>query len=188
MPQSDWDFSGAGWTIETAQYVSSPSSIYSAAGLYLLCRKSTCQVLPEGQFVTWLRRATTAAGLYAFFRNQTALGSAGYQNTYAVIRSLGAGNAILRRFNSGTPTDVGIFGSLGALSINTWYKFRVTWWRNWGKLRVRLERWTGSAWQQEGSDVEDATNQWDTSSVNRVGFSMQGSDYWDDTEIYGPLS
>jgi hypothetical protein len=188
MAQGDWDFQNAGWTIDNTTYVSSPSSYKEAAGYTTLSRRTNCQVLPQGRIITNFRASNTARYLHLSCRNQAALGTADMLNTYAVIRALAGSNAQARRFVDGSYAWTADIGAVDALSINTWYKFRITWWNDWGSLRFRLERWVTDAWVQEGIDVSDPANTWATSGVNRVGFASGGSaSVWqDDTEIWGP--
>jgi len=189
MAESDWDFQGTTWAITTAQYVSAPSSLTATGGLSILSRRADCQVLPQGQIVTQFRGHSTDY-LHLFCRNQAALGLANYENCYQLMRiSTGASaSCVVRRRESGSVVWEVSLGTLDALSIDTWYKFRFTWWNDWGKVRFRLERWVTDAWVQEGVDVEDPTNKWATSSINRVGLYPTSSQIWyDDTEIRGPI-
>ena len=192
MAQSDWDFSaaqGVGWEIDTTTYISSPSCLRALASTQVvLAKKVGCTNLPQGQVVSWCRAESLTHFLGIFFRNQAAVGLANYTDTYWMERALNGNSAacIARRFESGSQKWSASFGPLTALSISTWYKFRLTWWIDWGSLRIRLERWNGSAWVQEGSDCIDATNKWSVSAINRPGLYLGYSDTrHDDTEIWG---
>ena len=189
MAQSDWDFENSNWTIDSGQYVSSPSSLKNTGNCNILSRRSNCQNLPQGRVIFWWRATGTALWLSIHMRNQAALGTADRQNCYTLVRTLSGSQAQVNRYEAGTSVWYQSFGTPAALLADTWYKFRVTWWNNWGKIRFRLERWNGSAWVQEGSDIEDSTNKWNTSSVNRVGLQLINlTEYHDDTELWGVLT
>jgi hypothetical protein len=76
------------------------------------------------------------------------------------------------------------------LSADTWYKFRITWWNDYVGLVIRVERWTGSAWETWIPDAYDNANLW-RDIGGRIGFGSfhyaTSADYFwiDDTEIYG---
>ena len=191
MAQSDWDFEDANWAIDTAQYVSSPSSLKQVAGDFasILSRRSDCQNLPQGRIVTQFRATTDGSILALLCRNQAALGVADSLNCYELYRTLNgaSGYCSMIRFEAGETAWSASFGTLPALSANTWYQFRFTWWIDWGSVRFRLERWNGSAWVQEGEDVTDPANKWAASSVNRPGLKHLYDNIWrDDTELWGP--
>lgn len=189
MAQTDWDFEAANWTIDPAQYVSAPSCVMVANIYAILSRRADCQALAEGRLVTYIRSPHNSCPFILNCRNQAALGLANDSDCYRMTRLTagGAGGGIVERMEAHTVVWSASFGTLEALSIDTWYKIRFTWWIDWGKIRFRLERWNGSAWVQEGVDCEDPDNKWADAAVNRVG--IQGSGYYpwyDDTEIWGP--
>jgi hypothetical protein len=76
-----------------------------------------------------------------------------------------------------------------------WVRARFTFWNGEDlsgnpALCIRLEKWDGvSAWVMQGT-VFDTANQWQASSINRLGLDLYGGGTqwgnWDDTQIWTP--
>lgn len=195
---SDWDFTpGAVYTLDTAQYVSSPRSlrIGGAGGsddnTIFLCRITATLNLPQGRLVTYHRSQTGMLSKSFPFRNQAALGSASQANMYQVVITVGEWQFTKRV--GGVLTII----ATQALTTNpnVWVRDRVTWWNgvtplNVPALSVMLERYVGDAWVQQGDWVYDEANLWKDSSINRCGIGAWEDIYYyswlDDTEIWAP--
>lgn len=181
---ADWDFRNASWLIDTAQYVSSPSSLKFTGSNTALCKNSVPATIPLGHVEFWFRsQAVSAYPLIIEFRNQAAVGSANRADTYELQRTLDGINSdavAFWRFEGGIAQWIARLGAITSLPANTWHKFRVSWWESWGQLRMRLERWDGANWVQEGSDQVDPVNKWSDSAINRCGLSSFYGAQWND--------
>jgi hypothetical protein len=184
----DWDFKNTSWTLDSAIYVSSPSSLHFTA--YTNNTKVKVAAVPiasvkEGRIVTWvLSSAADGRAIDIVFRYQDD------DNYYYVRLSVNANGApqLISRYKDGVSTD--LKSATKTLYADTWYKFRITWWNSYVGLVVRVEKWSGTAWETYIDDAYDSDNLWETIG-GRIGFgsfhtSINANYYWiDDTEIYG---
>jgi hypothetical protein len=81
-------------------------------------------------------------------------------------------------------------------SVNTWERWRATWWNGYTgagvpALASDLYQWVTGAWVQRGTTLYDTYNHWKDSAINRAGFGCADREdyfyWWDDTEIWGPV-
>lgn len=195
---SDWDFQFAApnWTLDTALYVVAPASLrlkYTAGGtpsFSVICKYATVLNLPQGELRTWYR-SVQAYEAWCTFRNQAAVGSANELNCYATVMS--PTNLALYRMVAGIATARGSWPTTHA--VNTWERFRLQWWNGndlYGvdALCVNLYKEVSGQWVQQGGTLYDTSQQWKTSSINRVGLRGQTDvtyfTNFDETEIWGP--
>ncbi len=196
---SDWDFSaGISYILDNAFFVSPPSSlklfgITAPAVLRLnLCRLPDTLNLPEGEVRSWTRYEHAMWPPRLFFRNQTALGSAVYSNTYFWV--LQANVAYFARYFLGAYRVIGQFAI--SMNINTWEHWRCVWWNGTTPghdeaIAVDLYKEVAGLWVQQGSTLYDTDNKWKDSAINRAGIGFTDRDnydvWFDDTEIWGPV-
>lgn len=185
---ADWDFQNANWEIDTSLYVSAPSSLHGTGLCIVLAKNSFPTNIPDGRITTYYRSFHDSRSLYLYFRNQAAVGTATFLNTYAIERRLNGHElgCMLEYWVAGVHNLVGSFGTLDALSADTWYHFRLSFWQSWGHLLIKLERYIAGSWVQEGVTIEHAANLWADSAINRAGLYLNASDSYDDTEICWP--
>jgi hypothetical protein len=183
---SDWDFSSTGWVLDTATYISPPSSFRATDILVLLCKYTGTTVLSQGRIKTYFRLSSGVAPDYfqILFRNQASVGSANYNNSYKYY--LGTDGTKFTYYSNGTEYNVPGGSETKSISKNTWYQIQVTWWIDTGGagLMARCEIPPGTNWVR---DFNHSANLWATSSINRCGFYCYYiPTYIDDTEIWGP--
>ena len=192
----DWDFQYADWTLDTAYYVDSPTSLRLDASVApkghwtVLCRTADTQVIEQGRIVTWVRLPNNSLDhALLVFRNQSALGSPTLTNSYYIDIY----NSLDRWFYRDTDNLDWLLATFGAYgAIETWAKFRVTWWNGKNLQNVdatvcRFEYWNGSAWVQVGSDAYDTNQRGKGSATNRAGIgtvSQSVASWFDLTEIW----
>jgi hypothetical protein len=190
MVVADWDKEFSYWSLDTTKKVSDPSSIriYNLTGDYyhvFLSRNESVQNVRDGMIIGYCLYSGTTHGFGFNFRNQAALGAADHNNCYLWYYYSYDGALRLYRYVGGSYTQ--LRAASPSLSVNTWYKFRTSWWSDpgLGGLVIRLERWDGSNWVKVFDDYVDSGDYWKNSSVNRCGpLGFRNGGYHDDTEIY----
>ncbi|MBA7535517.1 hypothetical protein ES705_27775 [subsurface metagenome] len=196
---SDWDFEfGAdNRSLSPTQFVSAPTSLLfkkPASGVWMpviLCRHAPTLVLPEGEVRTWVHSYYPHVHP-AIFRNQAALNSANSQNCYEIY--ITETHTYLHRYIAG---GLSVRASTtGIVSDNQWWHYRTVFWNgetpgHEDALCVNVFREVDSAWVQMGGTLYDTSNYWKDSVINRAGFRARSfydrQQYWDDTEIWGPV-
>jgi len=195
----DWDFQhGPQYrSLSATQYVSAPTSLRflkPTLGTWrnaVLCRHPDAQCLPQGEVRTWVWAYYTGRCV-ALFRNQKALGNAAFANTYGLFVTT-ATATLIRYINSvysvrDSTTCIG--------HQNHWDHYRVFWYN--GKtpgdvpaLCVDVYYESAGEWVKQGDTLYDTANYWKDSGTNRAGFrgysEANHPQYWDDTEIWGPV-
>lgn len=197
---ADWDYhSLLTYSLDNSIYQSAPSSLKistsaSSGRVPFLCRISDALSLPQGRFESYWRHQswTATTNLYPamYFRQQSALGAFDVNNTYYL--QFRTNVVYLIKYVASVKTDLGSFSI--SHSTNTWYRERVTWWKEAGSLAVRYEYWSGSAWVIVTPDLYDNTPSFEGSGTNRCGGGLENLSsygpalytYWDDTYIEGP--
>lgn len=177
----DWDFSNINWGIDNTQFVSAPSSVRGDAILHVLAKGAFPTAINQGKLTSHVRMDINMRYFGVLFRNQKPAGAADGQNSYLLLRRFDGLFCKFQRYEAGGVVWTGDLGALDALASPAWHHLRVSWWESWGKLRMRLERWIGAAWVQEGVDQEDPANKWSGNPVNRAGIYFQATTWYDDT-------
>jgi len=194
----DWDWNRADWSLTTEQYVSEPKCLKwlatSSPWPVTLCKHAGTTVLNEGRVVTWIRPTSINCGMGVVFRNQAAVGTSNYNNTYIPNLAPVSSNVNFSRVVNGTPlrVDTKAFGGGFTMPNDTWRKIRVTWWESGGILYVRFEWFDDPDWVNICDEFSDVDNLWSGEAVNRCGLFTAiiagGAKvvYADDTEVWGP--
>lgn len=197
MALSDWDwgFSSSYRSLSSVWKISSPTSLkltgpIPAADYAVLCRKDNVLNVPEGEIRTWFNRVSSEQ-LNVFFRNQSALGVANYQNSYYLYGLAGVWN--LERWVNNVKTTIGTFGV--NIPVGEVRHVRFVWWNGENlqgtpclSLAAFMENGQGE-WELQAT-IYDTVNQWKDSDINRCGCSAKVATaqycYLDDTEIWIP--
>lgn len=184
----DWNFLNTSWTLDSTIYVSAPSSLHFTA--YTNNTKIKVTTVPianvkEGRIITYLRAdLVDGRDIDIVFRYQD-------DNNYYYFKCIansGGGTQSIGRYKDGV--NKGFQLGWKVMSVDTWYKFRITWWNDIVGLVIRVEHWNGSAWETLIPDAYDSENLWQTIG-GRIGFGsfhdlVNCHHFWiDDTEIYG---
>lgn len=180
--------------MDSTIYVSSPSSIKCAGGVYpVLCRYSGTTNLPQGRVVSYFRATASGTQRFCFyFRNQADVGIADRSNTYEFFGTFYATTSpwYLYEYIGGTQYTL-YFGSsylTGNFSLDTWHRIRITWWLSGSVPMIRVERYA-NGWDKIVADMSDSTPT-GGATVNRFGIgALAASAYgvwFDDTEIWWP--
>lgn len=196
---ADWDFQygATNRSLSAEQFISSPTSLRimkAGSGFWsdtVLCRIPATLVLPQGEVRTWVRSVDASKNV-ATFRNQAALGSANWANSY--VLTVAYDKATLWRYIADVYTNVDETPCTD--SVSQWGHYRVFWYN--GKtpgeedaLCVDVYKEIDSEWIKQGSTLYDTTNAFKDSGINRAGFiplsRYDNRQYWDDTEIWGPV-
>jgi hypothetical protein len=184
----DWDFKNTSWILDSTKYVSSPSSLHFTA--YTNNTKVKTTTVPianvkEGRIITHLLSdLDDGRDIHIVFRYQDD------DNYYYVVINVNVSGATvtISRYKTGVGTT--LKSATRTLSADTWYKFRITWWNDYVGLVIRVEKWSGTAWETWIDDAYDSENLWETIG-GRIGFgsfhtNVNAHHFWiDDTEIYG---
>jgi len=193
----DWDFNpSTAWQLDTARYVSSPSSWraygYAPTMTRALAKTTVVPIayVKEGRIVNWIwwRQETVngiAHQMQFLFRWQDSgnfyfirIERLAVDKRWRVGKWVGGVETILRSVTRTKPPNF------------KWWKFRFTWWNDAAGLVVRVEHLVDSTWTQLFPDTYDSANEWSTVG-GRVGYEfmpmgMPGpSGNVDDTEIWG---
>ncbi len=189
---SDWDINDPLWDIITHQFVSPPSSMWwhrdSSTYYYQLCKNPATLKLPQGRLITFLRTTYLGNFIRFAFRNTAPPGTANFDSGYFVHTLANDPYWGLREFLDGVyqrswQTNHDTF------PINTWIKYRLSWWITWDVLQVRLEHQVNGEWVQDGNDISVENPLFGDSDIQRCGmggriWSDTQTLYWDDTEIW----
>lgn len=188
----DWDYSSTNWELDEAQYVSAPSSlsVLEIGGVYLTALVKTTTVpianVKEGRLETYFRH--NHEGVHNkvdfIFRYQDA------DNCYYLfIRMYDGidGSLQVYRVKAGVPTLLD-HKDVASFAVNTWFRYRVTWWNDYVGLVIRVEKYSAGEWVTE-FDAYDSENNWKDIG-GRVGAASSRFEdpyhVWiDDTKIYG---
>ncbi|MBA7696219.1 hypothetical protein ES703_104862 [subsurface metagenome] len=197
---ADWDFRhGALYrSLSATRYISEPTSLkfLNATGSYIwdtvLCRLDSTLCLPQGEVRTWLYPSADWAHHPFSFRNQAALGSSNNSNHYFIELSFNVAYLICA-----VAGDWTIKGSVAvSYSLTEWNRWRIVWYNGETPgevpaLCVDLYKEVAGEWVKQGSTMYDTANRWKDSAVNRCGIEGDSvnnhPEYWDDTEIWGPV-
>lgn len=196
---ADWNFqAGVGFAISSARFVSSPSALrrptdatQGSLGRFAL-KESISGNLLDGRFITFILFEHIALSDFRVYaRSQTSPHLANPPNTYyftlrpdRVIFSKRVANV------EGWLAD-GLF--FPTLTINTWRRFRLTWY-TWldaalePTLRVIAEHEQAGTWVHIFTH-DIASPLWQTSLTNLTGMELMGPDdlrqnWVDDTMVY----
>lgn len=185
----DWDFSDMLWNLDVGVFVSPPSSLhYSLQPDSTLEAKIKIAVVPianvkEGRFDAYYRVSSNASTWLHFitlFRWQDA-------NNYYYTRIWSVdGRVQIYRVKLGVTVQLATMND-GKWPVNTWKRFRVTWWNDYVGIAIRVEKFTDPTWTHL-LDGYDAENNWKNIG-GRVGLRMRVGYlhhvYTDDCVIYG---
>lgn len=187
---NDWGFENANWRLVTTQFVSLPSSLSAVGTCTVLCKRMGYLGLVDGQMSTWWRTSILGGPKRLIFRNQAIDPAVNYLNCYYIQQIQNQLYYRLYRRVAGVDTMVVQIGGCPAVNLNQWYNFRVSWWSDWGQLRVRLERWVGDGYELEGTDdAIDPLDMWNATGVGRSGIYLSSASVWyDDTVTLKPVA
>lgn len=194
MTFSDWTYTNGDPSLDDSTYVSSPScirfkSFVAHQYLYAISKKAEVQSIINGQVITNFRFNSVQSNAYAmpniYFRFQDT-------NNFYVINFDNRTGLLKIQFNqcvAGTNTTIDTRSWTFTPLVNTWYKFRITFWEVASILYVRIEYWSGSAWVKQGADMDDQTPVFTSGGKMGIG-AIIGSDlsnyvWHDDTELWG---
>lgn len=193
MTTGDWDYSNPDWTLDTSVYVSPPSSFRKnpTAGLtdisvFIKTSVVSIDKVKEGRFVTQLRffQTDNVSRFEVYFRRQDSLNQYGVE----VLWQSAGGRWRVFRDDAGVRTVLREVTASSYPPSQVFWLLRVTWYNTPSELLIRVERWTGSAWEKLFDDTLDPLNKW-TDIGGRVGFYVNSYMGWtqhlDDTEIWG---
>lgn len=196
---ADWDFKPAGcFRIQNTYKISEPSAIelcyWGCPGVYgwAFLKPALGACIPQGRFVTWWRAAKGIdQPLDNFFRAQALPTNGLSANCY--YWHLNLAWASLTRRTNGIDTDLGGGAINPPFTPETWAHYRYTWYEYLDTglnrvLRCIFEKEVAGTWTVMVT-IDDPTNAWADSAVNRVGFSAASWNYaplgiYDDTEIW----
>jgi len=191
---SDWDFGSTYWQLDTSTYVSAPSSL-KVLGVYgiqpTLCKYTGTTNISQGQIASYIKAIynwgnDNAPIIYFYFRNQSSVGS-NPSTTNGYIVGIGVYSKKADIYKPGGSLYLSTSLIAYPTDATQWNKYRVTWWTDPGGagLMIRLEYWGGSQWVKMINDVNYPSNQYASSSINRVGIGAYNNTVWfDDTEIW----
>lgn len=200
---ADWEYAVPGPYISDVVFVSPPSSLAAKDGAFnrqgwAMCKLAAAQNIVDGRILTQLRLGVIATPqIYTFYRAQANPVGAppGIANTYNLW--FYTTQVLLKRIVGGTAATLKTYTFSPALSISTWYYFRLTWWQYLGPLltvilRHKLEQFKDGAWV-ELFYIDDSVNSFKDSAVNKVGFylthnSSTNPTAIDDTEIWKAIT
>jgi len=196
---ADWYFTpGVGWMTDNTQYVSPPTAvtIYQASTtqrrrIYLGDTLGLC--IPEGRLATYHRYFSNSyKTMVLTWRCQSYTDIEMSDNSY-YCRLFGDTYRIAKKV-AGTET-VFVLGDLPyARQIQTWERFRISWWLALNEefstvLRMLLEQEHDGEWV-ELPLATDTTPSWSESETNRVGIHIASRGFpgsqthLDDTEVW----
>ena len=184
----DWDFFNINYGLDTTRYVSSPSSLKCWDVGRFLCRVPDTLQVREGRLVTYLYIQEYGKGyiIHFDFRSIAPLGEETSER-YSVLFSTKDVPYTVRAWRYTTELYSKSLTSedYEHIPINTFHRYRVTWWVFGGILYIRFESETDGDWY-EFFTVEDPTNKYATEEYNRVGMCWyMSAEFWvDDTEIW----
>lgn len=174
--------------LDSAIYVSSPSSLYTYGIATALVKTTTVPIssVKEGRIDTYVRSNRVNQAAMIIFRYQDA--SNFYYAYFYWTPTAGTVTFEIHRVYGGVDTTLQT-GNVTGLNINEWIRIRVTWWNDYVGLVIRFEYWNGSTWVIGCNDAYDSNNYWKDVG-GRVGLKLLyyelGYKVWaDDTYIYG---
>lgn len=198
---SDWDINpGTCLNISTDFAVSSPSSLkYGGQGYlggfdWIFLKEALGKSIPEGRLIWWdLWKYTSGANSYADFLTQ-ALPPSPYnipEDGYSIYHYYQYFR--LYKYTGGSGAKVKQTVPTITLNQQTWYHFRLTWFRFTSAdfavtLRITLELEISGEWVEQLS-YDKSPPPWDGTATNLVGYSCwsrnnDNTHYIDDTEIW----
>lgn len=189
---ADWDISGANFTIDNSQYVSSPTSFRGNFGSgntpLLMCKNAAVLKCKYGRLITYWRVTHTIFPFNIFFRYAHPPGNWDWKNYYAVYFTTPAGSWTIKEYVNAALTRT-FTSTKVAQNINTWNRYRFSWWWDWEILNCRLDHEVTGAWQQQGDLITIPNDRHGDETYQRVGLCPRNnwSGIWpwiDDTEIW----
>lgn len=194
---SDWDWSldSTFRSLSAAYYNSPPTSIKIGKANQtcvntVLSRDASCQCLPQGQLISWVKKLTLGSAGF-IFRNQAALDSANWLNAYHFYY-LPTMWTLYRRI-AGVTVNIG--SVTPGMDIGEIAHCKLVWFNGENPagnpaLVVAFYKEIDDVWVQQSSSIYDTTNQFKDSPINRCGHftALQPNQFvhFDDTEIWGP--
>lgn len=188
--REDWDIGTDHWFIDTAHYISPPTSIRYVGAFsdssHQLCRYQPAICLPEGQLIYYTRTDHPVQHASPVFRATAPLGVASRANSYSIVQDATRGHVDFREMADGSIVRAWQH-SAPTYSTHTWYHWRCTWFLQNGNLIVHLDRWDGTAWQPHCAPFTVTDPIHGDSPIQRCGLRTWAHDdigIWiDDTEI-----
>lgn len=195
----DWDYQAdRGLGIATDQYISSPSSLKEQAvdfpgaeNVWVYLKAAVRQKIESGRFITYHRaHHDLYERLFVFFWSQAVPINSDTLDCYRIhfFRQ----DIKLEKVVDGISTTLETVARDYEWNIDTWYRYRVTWFTFiqadlTTALRVIVDIEQASAWVEKMTfDISDPL--WLASDTKLTGFFIYGSDtspsHIDDTEIW----
>ena len=188
----DWDFDSVNWKLDSAVYVSAPSSlcVNPPAGTTwtTTCWVKTSTVpianVKEGRVITYYYISSYASGrkFRVLLRYQD-VNNYYYVQFYQANATTVTVSIVQRK--AGVETV--LWSGNVSLANGTWHRIRVTWWNDSVGIVLRAEYWDGATWTLI-QDAYDSENLWKNIG-GRVGATLtaynNSKTNLDDTEIYG---
>lgn len=196
---TDWLFeTGKNWFISTVKFVSSPSSLarpnafYTTIDGHFALKEAVSGNLKDGRAITYFHaERTDIRQLRCIVRAQTSPHLGMPSNCYMFTATQAVGR--LTRVVSGSSNTLKEVATPFVWNINTWYRFRFTWYTFFSPslettLRLIIEYELAGTWTPWLS-YDEANPQWEASATNLLGFwSSNGNTdsrtFWDDTLVY----
>lgn len=196
---ADWNFqSGVGFAIDAERFVSPPSALRRPTGSgqgstgLLTLKESTSGNLKDGRLTTYrLHEHNTYGHFWLFMRAQTQPTNELPPNCY-FFYNLHSTLELWRRV-WGANSGLTAIAFDPPQSINTWYRWRYTWY-TWldaslnPVLRFQAERQEAGIWKL-WLQYDEPNPRWQDSAINLIGMQLGGytaiTQFWiDDTEIF----
>ena len=178
---TDWDYPTPGPYITLEQYISPPSCLaarYKSGVIdrqgWAVCNLSPAYNIYDGRIVSYLRfTAPYQRNFCWMFRMQALPSSPTAPPSSCYFYGFFPTTITLYRIG----TNIASYTFSPALSIETWYRFRATWWQylqpDMTKMcRHTLEFETSTGWIKI-IDKGESINSFATSSINKIGFIVQ---------------
>jgi len=182
--QGENDFSYSSYELTTSAYISPPSSFHSLdhGDRLMFLNKQTANI-PEGEALFYCK--VDAWNSYGFnvgtlpifvFRNQKTINTTpDFSNCYYIL--LHNQRYTLRKCLNGSETnivDATTFSSGLTLSNDTWYWFKVRWYKSGNSLKVAQWIWYNNQWTVLHTEQTDSSPYFEGSNVNRFGLGGWG--------------
>jgi hypothetical protein len=180
---TDWDFDPLpGWHIDTADYVSPPSSLsaytaFETGFRWVYLKQAIVADLPDGRVVTWIKFRDLGVGFLDFqFRVQAIPEGGGVPDDYYYCR-IEENKIIIGRHGFGEAVETWEFTPPDPPSLDEWEHWRLSFWQfSAGEeaqtLRIVLEKEVDEEWIEQAA-VEDDKNGGADGGANRVGLRLQ---------------
>lgn len=179
----DWDYATPGPYISDVVYISAPSSLaarydapFDRQG-WAMCKLAAAQNVFDGRIVNYNRYGISASSFINwFFRTQANPPEPTTPPANCYYTHWGVNYVYLFRRVAGGNTTLATYNFDPALSFETWYHFRTTWWQYLDPsltklLRIIVEQFKEGAWVELFTH-DNSDNLWADEAINKIGFML----------------